>query len=59
MYSCFNALTALTKRVAYGLIASLGLFLPPAVVLSLAGVILLAGIPLCTLFLKGKEALRE
>ncbi len=56
IYSCFNALTAITNVLAYGLFAGLGLFLPPGLVLTLAGVILLLGIPLCTLVFRDKEA---
>lgn len=59
IYSCFNALTALTNIVAYGLFAFLGLLLPPGLVLVLAGVLLLAGIPLCTFAFKGREALAD
>ncbi len=59
IYSCFNALTALTNIVAYGLFASLGLLLPPGLVLALAGAILLLGIPLCTFVFKGQEAFKE
>jgi NRE family putative nickel resistance protein-like MFS transporter len=57
IYSCFNALTALTNLLAYGVCASLSLLLPSGVVLTLAGVILLAGIPLCTFVFRGRAAL--
>ncbi len=56
IYSCFNALTAMTNILAYGLFASLGLLLPPGLVLALAGVILLLGIPICTLAFRERAA---
>lgn len=58
IYSFFNAITAVTNLAAYGLFAALGLLLPPAMVLALAGTILLVGIPLCTLTFRGNQALR-
>lgn len=57
IYSCFNALTAIINTVAYALFASLGLLLPPGIVLALAGIILLVGIPICTFVFRDKEAL--
>ncbi len=59
IYSCFNALAAVTNLAAYGLFAALGLLLPAGTLLAIAGAILLAGIPLCTLALRGNQALRD
>lgn len=58
VYSFFNAIGSVANLAAYGLFATLGLLLPPAMLLALAGVILLVGIPLCTLVFKGHQALR-
>jgi NRE family putative nickel resistance protein-like MFS transporter len=57
IYSCFNALTALTNLLAYGLCASLSLLLPSGIILALAGVVLLVGIPLCTFVFRGRAAM--
>lgn len=57
VYSFFNAIGSVANLAAYGLFAMLGLLLPPAMLLALAGLILLVGIPLCTLVFKGHQAL--
>ena len=59
IYSCFNAVAATTNLAAYGLFAALGLVLPAGMLLALAGALLFAGIPLCTLAFRGKQALHE
>jgi MFS transporter, DHA3 family, macrolide efflux protein len=59
IYSCFNALAAATNLAAYGLFAALGLLLSAGMLLALTGAILLVGMPLCTLVLRGNQALRE
>ena len=58
IYSCFNALDSLANLAAYGIFAALGLLLPPEMLLVLAGVILLLGIPFCTVIFSGNRALR-
>ncbi|QBD82880.1 MFS transporter [Ktedonosporobacter rubrisoli] len=58
VYSFFNAIGSVANLAAYGLFAALGLLLSPATLLALAGMILLIGIPLCTLVFKGNQALR-
>lgn len=58
IYSFFNAITAVTNLAAYGLFAVLGLLLPSGVILALAGVIFLVGVPLCTWIFQGHRALR-
>ncbi len=59
IYSFFNAITAVANLAAYALFAFLGLVLPPAIVLALAGVCFLLGIPLCTILLRGTRVLHD
>lgn len=58
VYSFFNAIGSIANLAAYGRFAALGLLLSPAMLLALAGVILLVGIPFCTLVFKGNQVLR-
>lgn len=58
IYSCFNAITAITNLAAYGIFAVLGILLPAGTLLALAGAILLVGMPLCAFVFHGNRALR-
>jgi len=59
VYSFFNAISSLANLLAYGLFALVATQLSPSILLAIAGLLLLVGIPLCTFFLKGAKALRE
>jgi MFS family permease len=59
VYSLTNALGALAKLASYCLCGIAAARLPPEGLLVVCGVLLLIGMPLCTLTLRGARALRE
>lgn len=59
VYSFFNAISSLANLLSYSVFAAVAILLPPAILLGIAGLLLLVGIPIATLAFKGTKALRE
>ncbi|HLG60793.1 MAG TPA: MFS transporter [Ktedonosporobacter sp.] len=59
VYSFFNAINSLANLLSYSVFAAVAILLPPSILLGIAGLLLLIGIPLITLVFKGTQALRE
>lgn len=59
VYSFFNAISSLANLLSYSAFAAVAIVLPPTILLAVAGLLLLVGIPIATLAFKGTQALRE
>jgi len=59
VYSFINAIDAVGNMTAYTVFATIGLFLPPAGLLAIAGLVFMVGIPVITAAFQGARAMRE
>ena len=59
VYSFLNSATSVASLIAFSAFAILATLLFPGIVLALAGGVLLVGIPLCTVALRGNRTLRK